>query len=78
MKEGILKKIKEILSEISEIDLNKVKPDSALMELDLSSIEIMSFIGEVQRAYNIQISTDELMTIESVGDLVELIDKKIK
>jgi acyl carrier protein len=78
MKEDILKKIKEILGAISEINLNAVNTDSALMELDLSSIEIMSFIAEIQRSYDIMISTDELMTLETVGQLIELIEKKIK
>ena len=77
MKENVLKKMKEILSEISEIDVNEVEYDSVLTDLNLSSIEVMSFIAEMQRSYNIQISTDELMTIETVGELVELMEKKI-
>lgn len=78
MKEDILKRIREILSEISEIDVNEVKFDSTLLELNLSSIEIMSFIAEVQRTYNIQITENELMTIETISTLVDLIEEKKK
>ncbi len=76
MKEDIFQKIKDIIAEYSEIDVNEINMESSLMELDLSSIEMISVVAEVQRIYNIMISTEEMMTIQTIKNLVELIEKK--
>ncbi|WP_022767891.1 acyl carrier protein [Butyrivibrio sp. NC2007] len=75
----ILNKIKEIIMDISDIDVSEIQLDSSIMDdLDLSSVEAMTILAEIQRAYNITISANELMDVETVGELVELIDRKIQ
>lgn len=76
MKEDIFQKIKDIIAEYSEIDVNEINMESSLMELDLSSIEMISVVAEVQRINNIMISTEEMMTIQTIKNLVELIEEK--
>ena len=77
MKEEILQKIKDVITEYSDVDASQIGFDSALMDINLTSIEIMSVVAEIQRAYDITIATDEMMGIQTVQDLVDLIEKKI-
>jgi acyl carrier protein len=77
MKEEILQKIRDIINDLSEFNAQELNFETSLMDINLSSIEMMSALAEIQRAYNITISTDDLMTIETIKDMVDLIEMKI-
>ncbi len=79
MNEEMLAKIREIISEICDIDGEEIQYESSIMDdLDLASIEVISILSEIQRTYKVNISANEMMEIETVGDFIELLDKKTK
>jgi acyl carrier protein len=77
MNDSIFNKVIEIIIDICDIDAEEIQYASSIIDdLNLSSIEIISVISELQRTYDVEFSEKEMMGIETVEDLVELIADK--
>ena len=73
----IIKEIKIIIEDITDISQDEISDDSAMIDdLDLSSIEIMSIIAEVERNFSIKISESEMLSISTVEELAEIVENK--
>ena len=75
-KESRIEIIKQIIEEVTGISGQEIGPDSAFLDdLELSSLEIMSIVGEIERKFSVKISEKELMNIRTVNELAEVIEK---
>lgn len=75
----ILEEIRVIVEDIAEIPRDKVQLDSSMIEdLDLSSLEIMSIIAELESKFSVKFTEEEMLNISTVKELVEIIDAKMK
>lgn len=73
----MLEKIKEILSQYVEVDMDDVTEDSRLAEdLGLTSFSMMSMMGDFEETFGIAVDETELTEISTVGDIVEYIKGK--
>lgn len=69
--------IKGIIIDIADIPEDEISIDSVMIEdLCLSSIEIMSIIGEIEVKYDIKFSPDDLKAIRSIRELIASIESK--
>ena len=76
---SILEDILDMVEDIAEISREKIKPDSSMIEdLDLTSLEIMSIIAEIESKYSVKFSEEEMLNISTVRELVEAINSKAK
>ena len=66
----------EGLSEIFEIDLDKVQPELSLDDVDWDSVAIISTIALVDEVYGVFLDGDILSNCNSVKDIMDLIEKK--
>ena len=74
---AMLDKIKEILAQYADVDLDEVTEESRLAEdLGLSSFSMMSMMGEFEEAFGITVDETELTGIATIGDVCEYIKKK--
>lgn len=74
----MLTKIIEIAKRVSENSgVNFGEETSIIMDMELSSMEFFSFITEIEGAFDIHISERELNRIETLGDLAEIVEKKV-
>lgn len=70
--------IANIIEDIADIPIDEITEDSSFIDdLDLSSIEIMSIVAEVERKYTVKLSETELLEIRTVGELAEIIEKRV-
>ncbi len=70
-------KVKEILAQYVEVDLDEVTEDSRLAEdLGLTSFSMMSMMGDFEEKFGITVDETELTEISTVGDVVKYIEKK--
>ena len=77
MNEDILMFIKEKIAEIADVSKDDIDENSEIVDdLCLSSLEIMSVIGDVELEYDVQFSGEELSQIRTISDLVEVIQNK--
>lgn len=69
--------VKEIIIEIADIPEDEITLDCALIDdLCLSSIEIMTIIGDIEVKYDIKFSPDDLKAIRSIRELIASIESK--
>lgn len=79
MKADIIKKIKSYLVEVSEkeITADDITLESTLTgDLDLDSLQSVSMVLDLEDYYHITIDEDEIMTLKTIGDVVDLIVRK--
>ena len=75
----VYEKVVEIIEDIADIPREEISADSELIDdLDLASLEIVSIISKLEKAFSIKMSEKELLAIETVNDLVELISASMK
>ena len=76
MKE-VYEKIASIIEDVADIPQDEIEESSSFMDdLDLSSLEIMSIVSKIEKEFSIKVTEQELLKVESVGDLVKLISEK--
>ncbi|MCR5557038.1 MAG: acyl carrier protein [Butyrivibrio sp.] len=69
------KKIVAIIEDVADIPEEDIQEESNLIDdLDLSSLEIMSIISKIEKAFSIKMSEKELLSIENISDLVKYVD----
>ncbi len=73
----IIEELKRIIEDIADISADEINGDSSMIDdLDLSSLEIMSIISEVEKKFPVKISEDEMLSISTVKELSEIIGEK--
>ena len=66
----------EFLKNYAEFDAGEVSESTQLIaDLGLDSIRLIAIAEDSERKYNIFIEDDELMSIKTVGDLANVIEK---
>lgn len=79
-KSKILNTVIEHLIEESDLDNSKedIFPETDLREgFDLDSMQSISMIMDIEEKYNISIDDDEMSNVQTIDDLVNIIDKKL-
>lgn len=76
-REQIKETVTELIRNIIDDDTVEVTEESGLMEdLDLSSLEIMTMISDIEQEYQIVLEEADLRKIVTVGELIERIQEK--
>lgn len=72
--------ILDILKDLcEEIDVDAVTEETSFMEdLEIASLDFFSLISELEAAHDITITEREIQDIETIGDLVCIIQEKEK
>lgn len=74
----MLEKIIEIANRVCEADDIELNEDTSIIsDMELSSLEFMSFVSEVEGVFNIRIKDRELRKIDTLGELAELVEEKL-
>jgi acyl carrier protein len=70
----VFEKIRAITADVADIAPEQITPESALMDdLDLSSMEIMTMLAEVEDTFELRIPERELRGFITMNDLVEYV-----
>ena len=73
----IFDKIVSIIEDVADIPAEEINHDSAFIDdLDLASLEILAIVSKLEREYSISISEEELLSVSTVDDLLNVILKK--
>ena len=69
-----LEKIKKIISEVLNLDVNEIREDSTFVDdLGADSLDVFQIIMGIEEEFDIEISNEEAEDISTVGDVVEKI-----
>lgn len=72
----LIHQIMEEIHESTEIPMDEMKENSAIMDdLDLSSLEIVMVISELEKKLHVKFPESELRNIVTIGDLADVISR---
>ena len=73
-----LEKLQKIISEVLNVDTEEVTPDTTFVDdLGADSLDIFQIVMGIEEEFDIEIPTEEVEQIVSVGDAVEQIKRLI-
>lgn len=69
--------IKKIIAEVLDVEIEDVKEDAHIMDdLDADSIAVMEIVMELEEELNVEVPTEDILKLNTVGDIVAYIEKK--
>lgn len=74
----IITQILAILEDVAEISPEDVSEDSVLMDdLDLSSMEILTIVADLEEAFGLRIPEKELRSFVTISDLADYLSEHV-
>lgn len=74
-----LEKVKKLLAEQLNINADTITESSKVIEdLGADSLDVVEMLMVLEDEFNITVSDEESLKLKTVGDIVALIDKKLK
>ena len=71
-----LEKLQKIIAEVLNVDTEEVTPDTTFVDdLGADSLDIFQIVMGIEEEFDIEIPTEEVEQIVSVGDAVEQIKR---
>jgi acyl carrier protein len=64
-------------TEIAEKDFSGVTEDSNIQDLGLDSLSTLELVGSMERELEVQIPDEQLVGIQTVRELLELVEKRM-
>ena len=78
-RQEIVEKIEAVIEEATDIPCDEMEEDSALMnDLELSSLEIMTMIADLETIFKVRISENALRDFITIGDIADFIQEYSK
>ena len=69
--------VKKIIKETFFIEEDKITKDSILMDdLGIDSLDATSLVLDIENKFNIQITNEEMMELNTVQDVINLLEEK--
>lgn len=75
----MFEKVKSILAEQLNVKADKIKLESRIVEdLGADSLDVVELLMSVEDKFNVSVNDEEAVTLKTVKDIVDLLDRKIK
>ena len=74
---NIQDKVKSIVAEQLEIDIDSLTMDTTFDEIDADSLDIVELVMALEEEFELEISDQEIENIKTVGDIVRYIESRI-
>ena len=72
-------KVKKLLAEQLNIDAEKITTSSKVIEeLGADSLDVVEMLMTLEDEFNVTVSDEESVGLKTVGDIVKLIESKLK
>jgi acyl carrier protein len=65
-------------AEIAEKDFSHVNEDHVISDLGIDSLGMLELVGSLERELNIQIPDEKLVGVQTVRQLLELVDERLE
>lgn len=68
--------VKKIVADILEVELESVTEDASIIDdLGADSIAVMEIVMELEEELDVEVPTDDILELKTVGDIIEYISK---
>ncbi|CAM4261931.1 acyl carrier protein [Erysipelothrix inopinata] len=70
-------KIKEIVSEILDVEVENIADDALILDdLGADSIAVMEIVMELEGEYDVEVPTEDILNLKTVNEIVAYIEAK--
>ncbi len=77
-KNELFKRVQEIIADSLDVELNEITPEASLTEdIGADSLELVDLTMDFEDEFNVKIETTELNEIDTVGEITDLLEKKL-
>jgi len=74
----MLETVMTMLAKQLRIDVNTLEPDTNIIEdLSADSLDIVEMLMTIEQKFGITVSDEEAMTLKTIKDVADFIEKKI-
>ncbi len=74
----LIEMFRYLATEIAEKDFSGLLEASVVSEMGVDSLAMLEVIGEMERELDIQIPDDDLAGIETVGELLDVVERQMR
>lgn len=71
-----LETLKNILGE--RVDVSNIKETDLLTDLGLDSLDLVEVVLEIEEKLNIEFNSDQIASLKTIQDVLQLIEEKTK
>lgn len=72
----MFEKIREIVSEFSKVEKEKISDDTNIADLGVDSLTMIKIIIELEHIFKVRFEDEEIVEVRTIADLEENILKK--
>lgn len=74
----LLELFRKMATEIAEKDFSAINEAQVIAELGIDSLGMLELVGEMERELKVQVPDDELVGIQTVKQLLDLVEKRVE
>lgn len=74
----LIEMFRSLATEIAEKDFGGLLETSVISEMGVDSLAMLEVIGEMERELDIQIPDDDLAGIQTVGELLDVVESQMR
>jgi acyl carrier protein len=75
--EAILDKVTAVMAELFDLDRSKLTPEVRFEDLDLTSLDALDLVAELQALTGRKVSQGRLRDVRTIGDMVSLVQSQL-
>lgn len=76
-REEIITTVKDVISQETEVPADEIELETRLVDLGIDSLDVLKFALAFENLFKITISTGEVLQIQTVGDIVTRLERKV-
>lgn len=73
----LIEMFRSLATEIAEKDFSGIQERSVISDMGVDSLAMLEVIGEMERELDIQIPDDDLAGIQTVGELLDVVEARL-
>lgn len=74
----LIKIFQRMASEVAEKDFSHVTEDAAIADLGIDSLGMLELVAAMERELNVSVPDEQLVGIQTVRQLLELVERRMK
>ncbi len=76
-KEELITKFQKVAAEVTEREFQTLSGDTVISTLGIDSLAMLEIVGAMERDFQVSIPDDQLVGLQTVNDLVSLLQKRL-
>ncbi len=76
--EAVFEKVSQLMADLFDLDKSKITRESKFEDLDLSSLDAIDLVVELQQFTGKKVDEEGLKKVRTVGDIVALVEAHVQ